>query len=309
MRIATLVPSATDLVVELGLAHALVGVSHECDHPAVAHLPEVTSSSIPAAGSVDGADPAEVDDAVTRVLAEGYALYVTDQALLAELAPDLVVGQNICDVCAVAGPVARAALPDGAELVTLAAMSTSGLCDDIRRLAAAADVDDAGERLVRRVDGGLAAVQAMVTGQPRPRVLALEWLDPAFLGGHWVPELVELAGGEHLLSRPGEASRRAGWDEVAAADPDVLVALPCGYSLEAARREVPALLARPELASLRCVQAGDVWVTDASRLFSRCTANVVQAAKVLAGILHPDVCEPPAPSLAERASLPVVAER
>ncbi|MFP4148015.1 MAG: ABC transporter substrate-binding protein [Nitriliruptoraceae bacterium] len=287
-RVATLVPSATDLVAALGYGAHLVGVSHECDHPAAASRPVVTRSTIPAAGTADGADPALVDDAVSAALAAGGSLYVADRPLLAELAPDLVVGQEVCDVCAVSGPVARAALPEGAELLTLTATSTSTLLEDVRRLAAALDDVAAGEAAVTAITAGLEAVRAAVADRPRPRVLTLEWLDPAFLGGHWVPELVEIAGGRHELSGAGEPSRRATWDEVAEADPDVLVLLPCGYDLTTTAAHAHPMLARPELRDLRCVAAGQVWVTDANRLFSRCTTNVVDAAWTLAGILHPE---------------------
>jgi len=291
-QIATLVPSATDLVVALGYGDHLVGVSHECDHPSAAALPVVTRSSIPAAGTSDGADPGLVDDAVSAALAAGESLYVADRPLLAELAPDLVVGQEVCDVCAVSGPVARAALPEGAELLTLTATSTSTLLDDVRELASALDDVAAGERVAAAITAGLDAVRAVVADRPRPRVLTLEWLDPAFLGGHWVPELVEIAGGRHVLTGVGAPSRRATWDEIAEADPDILVLLPCGYDLATTEAQSRTMLARPELRDLRCVATDQVWLTDANRLFSRCTTNVVDAARTLAGILHPDALPP-----------------
>lgn len=288
MRIASLIPSGTDIVAALGLGDRLVGVSHECDHPVAAGLPTLTASRIAAGGRPGSPPPAEIDRQVTDAVRAGDSLYVADRERLAELRPDVVLSQDVCDVCAVAGRQAAEGLPPGAELVMLRATSLAGLSADLRRVGAAVGEPERAEKAVGAIQGTVGRVGERVAGAEPPRVLALEWSDPPFLGGHWVPELVALAGGTHVLSGPGAPSRRASWSQIAAADPDVVVAMPCGYGLEAALAETTALAATPPAADLRAVAEGRCWATDATRLFSRCTPNVVTALTVLAAILHPD---------------------
>ena len=280
-RIACLVPSATDLVAALGLP--VVGVSHECDHPIARGLPVLTRSVIPAMHP-GGPGPAEVDRQVSASVAAGDPLYIVDRAALAALAPDLVLSQTICDVCAARAQACD--LPTGARLLELSATSVAGLIADIQRVAEAAGVPERGAACITEITASHAAL-ARHPPPTRPRVLALEWGDPPFLGGHWVPELVTIAGGEHLLAGPGQPSRRAEWSEIAASDPDILVFMPCGYTLAEAAREAASLLRASPLRDLRCARAGQLWATDATRLFSRCTPNsVLQGAAVLAAIFH-----------------------
>ena len=264
MRIASLVPSGTDLVHALGLGDALVAVSHECDHPGAADRPVVTRSGIPFAGAPGGEAPGAVDAAVRAALEAGDALYHTDHARLAELAPDVIVGQDICDVCAVQPDAA--CLPAGATLLTLSATTLAGLEDDLRRLGEAREAEATATRVVDRLQAGLEAVRTRASGRPRVRALTLEWADPPFVGGHWVPELVALAGGEDVLGAAGTPSRSVGWEAVRESAPDVVVHLPCGYGLDAASEEAASLAAGP-LASLQA----PIWAVDANRLFSRCT--------------------------------------
>ncbi len=284
MRVVSLVPSATDLVASLGAADQLVGISHECDHVAAADLPVVTRTRIPSAGKAGGASPREVEDAVQRALTEGRALYVTDLSLLESLRPDVVLAQDICDVCAVSADACP--LPFGSSLVRLSGSTLAGLEEDLERVAAALGVASAPAR--SGMHKRLERIRAMTHAEPRtrPRVVALEWSDPPYLGGHWVPELIELAGGEDVLAQPGEHSRRVEWAEILAAKPDVVVHMPCGYDLEHtvadARAEVLPRLPNCE-----------VWATDADKLFSRCTpVSVGAGAEVLAGILHPETRGP-----------------
>ncbi|WP_434425623.1 ABC transporter substrate-binding protein [Nannocystis pusilla] len=283
-RIACLVPAATDLAADLGLD--IVGVSHECDHPIARGLPVLTRSRI-AAMHPRGPGPAEIDLQVSAAVAAGEPLYTVDRAALARLAPDIVLSQAICNVCAARADSCD--LPPGASLVELAATSLSGLADDVRAVAAAAGVPERGEACLADIAANLAA---LVRPLDRPRTLALEWGDPPFLGGHWVPELVALAGGAHLLSGTGQPSRRASWAEIAAADPDLVVFMPCGYDLAAAAAEAEALCRSSPLGRIRCVRAGQLWAVDAVRLFSRCTPrSVTHGAAVLAALLRGD--EPP----------------
>lgn len=283
-RIACLVPAATDLAASLGLH--VVGVSHECDHPIARGLPVLTRSRITPM-QPDGPGPAEIDLQVSAAVAAGEALYTVDREALARLAPDIVLSQAICDVCAARAD--RCDLPPGARLLELGATSLTGLADDIRAVAEAAGVVERGEACLAEIAAHHAA---LVRPLERPRTLTLEWGDPPFLGGHWVPELVALGGGEHLLSRTGEPSRRATWDEIAAADPDVLVFLPCGYALSAAVAEAELLRARLPLREMRCVRDEQLWAADAVNLFSRCTPqSVIRGAALLAALLRGD--EPP----------------
>lgn len=286
-RIASLIPSGTDLSAALGFADCLVGVSHECDHPDAADLPVLTSSSIPPP-TVDGPsiDPAEIDRLVSASVQAGESLYITDRPLLHSLAPTIVVSQDVCDVCAVNAESAACDIPVGAGLVLLTATSLEGLKVDIVTLARSLGAPERGDALVADIEAGLARSAARATSPDgsRPTVVALEWSDPPFLGGHWVPELIEHVGATHLLSGPGVASRRSTWDEIAAADPDMILFCPCGYNLHQSGLEAKALVCRPEVASLRAVREGRFFAVDANRLLSRCTTSVVEAAEVIASL-------------------------
>lgn len=298
-RVVSLVPSGTDIVAAMGLGAAMVGVSHTCDHPVARGLPVVTSSPL-----ADTPMPAgEIDRRVRAAVADGEPLYTTDTELLASLAPDVVLGQDVCDVCAPTGSDAAAAVPVGADLVLLSGLSLSGLEDDLAAVGAALGAEDRAEQQVAAIRSAHEHVRTRVAGLDRPRVLALEWGDPPFLGGHWVPELVEIAGGVHVLSDAGEPSRASSWEEIAAADPDVVVFLPCGYGITQAAEEARHLAARADVGSLRAVRAGRFWAVDASRLFSRLTPAVVTAAPVLASLLHPGHFPPVGP----RRAMPISA--
>lgn len=287
--IASLIPSGTDIVAALGLGDRLVGVSHECDHPIAAGRPVLTASTL-------GEDlgPAEVDAAVSASVAAGESLYRTDAALLARLAPAIVLSQDVCDVCAVNGEMVRGEVPDGATLIMLSAVRLAHLWEDLRRVAEAAGVPADGEALVAECRARLDRVTATVGFADPVRVAAVEWGDPLFAAGHWVPELVELAGGVDVLGEVGMASRRVTAEEVRAAEPDVVVFLPCGYGVGAAAAEGRHLAAGLDLDV-------PVWAVDATSLFSRCTPEAVtRGAEVLAGILHPGRVGPPDRSRAVR---------
>jgi len=290
VRIASLIPSGTDIAAALGLETHLVGRSHSCDLPTALHLPVLTQSRVRYDMS-----PREIDDAVTLAIQNGEgnaSLYVTDRQLLHRLNPDIVLTQTICDVCAVNANSAARDLPPNAKLVNLSATSFSGLWDDLREVAQAISptlpaITGQSEELITSLQQRLEKVRSAVEGRARPKVVTLEWSDPPFIGGHWVPEIVELAGGDHVLGAATEPSRRSTWEEVASANPDVILLMPCGYGLEETRQQGLALLENPLVQQLKAVQTGNIWTTDATHLFSRCTPNSVRAAEVVAGILHP----------------------
>lgn len=289
MRIVSLVPNGTEILFALGAGSQVVGVSHECDYPEEARRrPILTGSALR-----PGMSAAEVDAAVSAQVKSGASLYTLDEARIAELAPDLVVTQNLCPVCAVSTAQVDGAirpLPRCPDLLSLDPRSLADVLGDIRRVGAAtgraAEAEELVSELERRLSAVRAAVRARVEGRPRPRVAALEWLDPPFAGGHWVPEMIEIAGGEDALNRPGEGSRRMEWDEVAAADPDVVVAMPCGYDAAGAQAQIDLVAGRPEWQGLRAVQAGRVAAVDANGCFSRPGPRLVDGIERLAAIFH-----------------------
>ena len=293
-RIVSLVPSGTDIVAELGLGEQLVGVSHSCDHPAARDKPVLTSSAVPAVavGDPGGPSPADVDRAVAEAVGRGQPLYRTDLSLLHQLRPDVVITQDVCDVCAVSSDQVGDDVPTGAELVTLEATTLAGLEADLERVGKATGAEERAGAVASALRNTLERVAELVGDQPVRRAVVLEWDDPPYLGGHWVPELVAIAGGVHLLSHAGQRSPRVSWDALAEAAPDVAVFAPCGFSL--AESETAARRSRHRL-----VGHAELWATDATRLLSRCTPGAARAAvQVLAGILHPGRAPAPDPAVA-----------
>ncbi|HEX6461162.1 MAG TPA: ABC transporter substrate-binding protein [Thermoleophilaceae bacterium] len=288
MRIASLVPSATEMLCALGLRDSVVAVTHECDYPeGIERLPHLTRSVIP-----DDLSSREVDAAVRDRTRSGEAIYELDEDLLADLEPDLIVTQAVCEVCAVSFDDVRAVaarLPSQPNVISLDPSTLGEVMGDIRTLAQATDSKDAGVDLVRELADRLDRVKLAVRGADRrPSVLALEWLDPPFIGGHWVPQMIELAGGDDSIGFPGERSREATWDELRASQPDVVVAMPCGHYAERAAHEV--MQHRDEVARLG---AGQVVAVDAAAYFSRPGPRLVDGVELLAHILHPELVDEP----------------
>ncbi|ADV67919.1 ABC transporter substrate-binding protein [Deinococcus maricopensis] len=285
MRVASLLPSATDMAVDLGLAGQLVAVSHSCDHPAAAGLPVMTRSSIGA-----HLPPADIDAAVSAAVREGRPLYQVLAEVLDAVRPDLLLTQGVCEVCAVTpGTIQDAlrALPDSlptdARTLSLDGKTLSGILGDVQRVADAAGVPERGEALTRAARDRWAAITPAAHA---PRVLTLEWTDPPFYGGHWVPEQVERAGGVNVLGRAGQDSGRATWADISALNPDVIVVMCCGYGLADNVRFAQDLRAHAPARTLRAVQAGQLWATDANALYSRPSLGVVRGAEVLAALLR-----------------------
>jgi iron complex transport system substrate-binding protein len=287
MRIASLVPSATELLFALGVGDQVVAVTHECDFPPeAANKPHITRSVLP-----EGLAAADIDSAVRDRTGRGEALYELDTYELRELDVDLIVTQAVCEVCAVSFDDVRAVaeeLPTTPDVISLDPSTLGEVLADLPRLAEAAGADEAGERLVEESGERLDAVSQAVEGAPRPRVAALEWLDPVYVGGHWVPQMVELAGGEDVLGLPGERSRTVGWDELEAARPEVIVSMPCGYYAERAAKET-----LDQAASLAPLGARVIAV-DAAAYFSRPGPRLVDGVEWLGHLLHPDLVPAPA---------------
>ena len=282
MRIASLVPSATEALFALGLGDSVVAVTHECDWPAEARdLPKLISSVIP-----EGLPPAEIDARVREVTARGEALYRLDEPALAELEPDLIVTQALCAVCAVSYDDVRAVagrLPSAPRVMSLDPENLEEVLGDLVTLAWGTGNPRLGERLLKGLRIRLAAVAEAVAGAERPRVAALEWMDPVYIGGHWVPEMIAAAGGHDALGIAGQKSRVVEWDDVAAAKPEVVVVMPCGlYCDEAAAQ------AREHGDQLRALGADRVVAVDAASSFSRPGPRLVDGVELLAHVLHPD---------------------
>jgi iron complex transport system substrate-binding protein len=283
VRIVSLLPSATEIVYALGLEESLVGVTHECDYPPAVHSkPVVSTSALPAA-----ADPAEVDRLVTDSLAGGDPIYRLDDVAVRELQPDLVLTQDLCAVCAVpSGHVneALAVLGCRAEVLSLDPSSLSDVLDGIVHVGRATGTEDRAEQVVAGLRRRLDEVAQRVHGLERPRTFALEWSDPPFNGGHWVPEMIERAGGRPVLGCPGTPSVRVTWDQISEADPEVVVFMPCGYDAERAATEATGVLSRAEFAGV-----DRFFAVDASAYFSRPGPRLVEGVEILAALLHPDV--------------------
>ncbi|MDQ3720955.1 MAG: ABC transporter substrate-binding protein [Actinomycetota bacterium] len=288
MRIASLVPSSTEMLFALGLGDDVVAVTHECDHPPEAAVrPHITRTVIP-----EGLGSADIDRAVRERTQAGEALYELDEYLLAELAPDLIVTQAVCEVCAVSFDDVTAVaerLACAPQVLSLDPTTLGEVLADVPRLAEATGVPEAGERMVAGCGRRLDAIADAVEGAPAPTVAALEWLDPVFVGGHWVPQMIELAGGLDVLGLPGEKSRTVAWDEVEATAPELVVAMPCGYDTERSAQEAADHADRLATLGARVV------AVDAAAYFSRPGPRLVDGVELLGHLLHPALVLAPPP--------------
>jgi iron complex transport system substrate-binding protein len=283
MRIVSLVPSATEMLFALGLGPELVAVTHECDYPPAAlELPRVTRDVLPS-----GLSAGEIDAAVKERTLAGESIYELDEDALQDLEPDLIVTQALCSVCAVSYDDVRAIaeqIESNPRVVSLDPHTVGEILGDARTLAQATDRKDAAVELIERAAQRIDRVRVAVKDARRPRVVALEWLEPPFVAGHWTPQLIGFAGGEDALGFPGENSAERSWEEVAAVAPDIVIVMPCGYDAEIAHRE--AEMHRDQLAALG---AGEVVAVDASAYFSRPGPRIVEGLELLAHILHPEL--------------------
>ncbi|HET7035210.1 MAG TPA: cobalamin-binding protein [Thermomicrobiaceae bacterium] len=291
MRIVSLLPSATEMCYALGLGEQLRAVTHECDYPRPARAkPHATRNVLPAGIT----DPAEIDRLVAERMAAGQPIYELDVSLLEAIAPELILTQELCPVCAVSYQdvlaVARQ-LPGQPQVASLEPTSLGGMLADIERLGeltGRAECAAAVAAALRQRLDWIAGCVAEVAAEPVP-VVCLEWLDPPMAGGHWVPEMVELAGGRDLLGRPGQPSRYVSWDEIVAARPEVLVLMPCGYDLERTVAQAELLRQTPRARELPAVRRGQVYAVDGSGYFNRPGPRLVQGVALLAAILHPEL--------------------
>jgi iron complex transport system substrate-binding protein len=289
MQICSLLPSATEILYALGLGDSVVGVTHECDFP-----PEAAKKPSLIRPRVDPhAQPAEIDRQVNELVARGEGIYAVDAELLASLAPDLIVTQDLCHVCA-ASPddlaTALARLPKQPAVLTLTPHTLADVWNDICRVGASTGTTLRAQALAVQLAARVATTRAIArNARTRPRVLCLEWLDPFYIGGHWVPDIVEMAGGEMVLGRPGEPSFPATADEIARTGPEIIVVMPCGYNTA---RIVAAFnsMRLPEIWSeLPAVHERRIFAVDANSYFSRPGPRLATGVEIFAHIFHPEL--------------------
>jgi iron complex transport system substrate-binding protein len=279
MRICSLLPSATEIVGHLGLTDLLVGVSEECDWPPeVVGLPVVTGSRVDP-GTLSSA---EIDAAVRDAVAGGQSLYSLDEHLLLELAPDLILTQDLCTVCAVSGSDVNTLCPVGVEVLSLNPTTLSGIAESVENVAERLGVRARGRAVAREMLETIEAVRRSVARRPRRRIFVAEWTDPPFAAGHWLPEMVEAAGGEDVLGRPGEPSFTVSWHDIRAARPELVVVAACGFDAERGALEADAVELDVPIVAV-----------DANAYYSRPAPRVADGVRQLGFLLHPEACEDP----------------
>jgi len=289
VRVVSLLPAATEIVAALGRVGDLVGVSHECDHPPeVATRPRVTHCEIHGGGLASE----DADRWVANALASTGTLYTLDEPLVRRLAPDVVITQQLCDVCAVgydSVTAFAATLEKPPLVVSLAPSSVEDVLQDVFRVARALGAEAEGAAVIARLRERIAAVRERTAELSRRRCVLLEWIAPPYRSGHWDPELVELAGGVELLGHPGEDAARVPWEAVVEAAPEVLVLACCGYDVLRTLADVPLMRERAGWSSIPAVRNGEVWAVDGSAYFSRPGPRLVDSLELLATMLHPEV--------------------
>jgi iron complex transport system substrate-binding protein len=285
-RVVSLLPSATEILFAIGAGDSVVGVTHECDHPEAArNRPSVTSSVL----VTDGARPGDIDRHIHAARHAGSSIYRLDESALARLGPDLIITQELCDVCAVAyAEVTQAVrrLPGDIPVLSLEPRSLDEICASVEEVGRATGRVDGGNSVAAAMRARIREIAARATAHPRPRVVCLEWTHPLMVGGHWVPEMVRLAGGKDVLGEEGAPSRYVSWDEVVASRPEVMVLMPCGYDLESTVALVPEVGALPGFDDLECVRAGRVLAVDGSAYFSRPGPRIVRGLEILAAAIR-----------------------
>ncbi|HEY3247239.1 MAG TPA: cobalamin-binding protein [bacterium] len=288
MRIATLLPSATEIVCALGLSESLVGISHDCDYP-----PEIRRRPVLSEAIVGAELPSRtIDERIRGQVHKGKSVYHLDERQLAQLRPDLILTQELCEVCAPSYSLVKQAakvLDADTKIVSLEPLGLMDVLDNILLVGELTGAAARAAHLVGILRDRIERVKMAVAGLPAQSVVCLEWLDPLFVAGHWVPEMVEDAGGRELLGRSRQPSFVVEWETIRAADPEVLVVMPCGFDIPRVREEMHLLTDRPGWDGLRAVREGQVYLTEATSYFSRPGPRLVDGLEILASILHPEI--------------------
>jgi len=290
VRIVSFLPSATEMACALGLGEQLVGITHECDYPTeVEGKPVVVRNVLP----IETMSQPEIDAAVTQRMRDGLSLYQVDEKLLQELAPDIIITQDLCQVCAPSGNEVTQALnllPKEPQILWLTPKSLEEIFDNLRELGQATDRLSEAEELIGACRARLEKIGSVTRNlsQP-PRVFCMEWLDPVYCSGHWMPEMVEIAGGVDALARKGTDSVRIPWNDVLEWKPEVLIITPCGFNLDRVIEQTPQLFAYPGWSELPAVRDGRVYAVDANSYFARPGPRVVDGTELLAHLIHPEL--------------------
>jgi len=286
-RVVSLLPSATEILFAVGAGGNVVAVTHECDHPAdgVARLPRVTTNALP----TESVPSRDIDTHIRRARHEGSSIYNLDEAMLAELEPDLIVTQELCEVCAVAYAQVQQAvrrLPGDVPVVSLEPQTLDDICATVAAVGEATGQERRASYVEAAMRERVSVIASLTSPEPRPRVACIEWTDPIFAAGHWVPEMVRLAGGIDPLGAPGVPSTDVPWERVLESQPDVMVLMPCGFGLERTLELAGEITSRPGFDDLPCARAGRVVAVDGSSFFNRPGPRIVAGLEILAAAVR-----------------------
>jgi iron complex transport system substrate-binding protein len=287
-KIVSLLPAATEIVCALGLEAKLVGRSHECDYPeSIKHLPVCSEANFP-----DGLSSAQIDNKVKEILSDALSVYTVKREVIKELAPDVVITQAQCEVCAVSLPEVEHALENyldkQATIISLQPNSLPDIFADIANVAITLNVPEAGERLLEDLTDRVDIIRHKLKFvENKPTVACIEWLEPMMISGNWVPELVAIAGGTPVLAEAGKHSPYVNWADIQLEDPDIIILMPCGFAIERTMREIGLLLEQPGFADLKAVKNNRIYIADGNQYFNRPGPRVVDSIEILAEIIHP----------------------
>ncbi|MBD1385980.1 cobalamin-binding protein [Mucilaginibacter rigui] len=287
-KIVSLLPAATEMVCALGLEGNLVGRSHECDYPeSVKNLPVCSEANFP-----DGLSSADIDVKVKEILAEALSVYTVKRDVIKELSPDVVITQAQCDVCAVSLPEVEQALESyldkQVKIISLQPNSVDGIFTDIATVAKALNVEVAGERLLEDLNERVDIIRHKLKFmENKPTIACIEWLEPMMISGNWIPELVSIAGGTPILAQAGKHSPYVSWDNIRDSDPEIILLMPCGFSIERTMREINLLLEQPGFNELKAVKNNRIYIADGNQYFNRPGPRIVDSVEILAEIIHP----------------------
>ena len=287
-KIVSLLPAATEIVCALGLEGSLVGRSHECDYPeSVKNLPICSEANFP-----DGLSSADIDIKVKEILADALSVYTVKREMIKALAPDVVITQAQCEVCAVSLPEVEQALQNyldkSAHIISLQPNILNDVFNDIETIARSLDVTDAGERLLEDLNERVDIIRHKLKFmENKPTIACVEWLEPMMISGNWIPELVNIAGGILILAQAGKHSPYVSWDNIRDSDPDIILLMPCGFSIERTMREINILLDQPGFSELSAVKNNRIYIADGNQYFNRPGPRIVDSVEILAEIIHP----------------------
>jgi iron complex transport system substrate-binding protein len=287
-KIVSLLPAATEIVCALGLEASLVGRSHECDYPeSITHLPICSEANFP-----DGLSSADIDVKVKGILADALSVYTVKREVIKELSPDVVITQAQCEVCAVSLTEVEQALENyldkQAQIISLQPNCLDDIFNDIKTVAEALNVKEAGERLLEDLNERVDIIRHKLKFmENKPTIACMEWLEPIMISGNWIPELVSIAGGTPILAQPGKHSPYVSWDNIRESDPEIILLMPCGFSIERTMREINILLEQPGFGELKAVKNNRIYIADGNQYFNRPGPRIVDSVEILAEILHP----------------------